>query len=201
MNRTSHLVVALALAAAVPTLALAQGATAGAVTAKAPNARLAAGEIEIRAKVVELDMARRLATLKGPKGNIVTLEVPAEVKNFDQVRLGDDVVVRYAAAVAARLEPAGSKSGIRERVESTSAASAAAGGMPGAAAQRTVEVLVVIQALDAKAGTATLRGAKRTVTVQVPPGVDITKLKVGDEVRAVIVEALVLNVERLTAGK
>ena len=32
-------------------------------------------------------------------------------------------------------------------------------------------------------------------------GVDITKLKVGDEVRAVIVEALVLNVERLTAGK
>lgn len=199
MTRTPAFVLALALAAAFPHAAQAQGAAAT-VTAKAPNARLAAGEIEIRAKVVELDMARRLATLKGPKGNIVTLEVPAEVKNFDQVRLGDNVVVRYAAAVAARLEPA-TRSGIRERVESTSAASAATGGMPGAAAQRTVEVLVVIQALDAEAGTATLRGARRTVTVQVPPGVDIAKLKVGDEVRAVIVEALVLNVERLAAGK
>jgi Cu/Ag efflux protein CusF len=200
MTRTPSLVLALALAAAFPHVALAQGAAAATVTGQAPNARLAAGEIEIRAKVVELDTARRLVTLKGPKGNIVTLEVPAEVKNFDQIRLGDDVVVRYAAAVAARLEPA-TRSGIRERVESTSAASAAAGGMPGAAAQRTVEVLVVITALDAKAGTATLRGAKRTVTVQIPPGVDIKKLKVGDEVRAVIVEALVLNVERLAKAR
>jgi len=161
---------------------------------------MAAGEVEIRAKVVELDMARRLATLKGPKGNVVTVEVPAEVKNFDQMRVGDDVVVRYAAAVVARLEPA-SKSGIRERVESTSAATAASGGMPGTAAQRTVEVLVVVQALDRKARTATLRGAKRTVSVNVPEGVDISKIKVGDEVRAVMIEALVLNVERVAAGK
>jgi hypothetical protein len=200
MNKTSHILIALALTAATPSLAFAQGASAGAAVGKAPNARLAAGEIEIRAKVVELDSARRLATLKGPKGRIVTVDVPAEVKNFDQVRLGDDVVVRYAAAVAARLEPV-AKSGIRERVESTSAAGAAAGAMPGAGAQRTVEALVVIQALNAKARTATLRGAKQTVTVQVPPGVDITKLKVGDEIRAVFVEAIVLNVERVAAVK
>jgi hypothetical protein len=161
---------------------------------------MAAGEVEIRARVVELDMARRLATLKGPKGIVVTVEVPAEVKNFDQVRVGDDLVVRYAAAVVARLEPA-SKGGIRERVESTSAATAASGGMPGSAAQRTVEVLVVVQALDRKARTATLRGAKRTVSVNVPEGIDISKIKVGDEVHAVMIEALVLNVERVAAGK
>jgi hypothetical protein len=201
MTRVPSIVLALACAAAVPSLAWAQGASVAAAAGKAPGARMAAGEVEIRARVVELDMARRLATLKGPKGNVVTLEVPAEVKNFDQVRLGDDVVVRYAAAVAARLEPAGSKSGIRERVESTSAATAASGGMPGSAAQRTVEVLVVVQALDRKARTATLRGAKRTVSVNVPEGIDISKIKVGDEVRAVMVEALVLNVERVAAAK
>ena len=49
--------------------------------------------------------------------------------------------------------------------------------------------------------TATLRGAKRTVSVKVPEGVDISKIKVGDEVRAVMIEALVLNVERVAAGK
>jgi hypothetical protein len=200
MTRVPSIVLALACAAAVPSLAWAQGASVAAAAGKAPGARMAAGEVEIRAKVVELDTARRLATLKGPKGNVVTLEVPAEVKNFDQMRVGDDVVVRYAAAVVARLEPA-SKSGIRERVESTSAATAAAGGMPGSAAQRTVEVLVVVQALDRKARTATLRGAKRTVSVNVPEGIDIRKIKVGDEVRAVMVEALVLNVERVAAGK
>lgn len=201
MTRVPSFILALACAAAVPNLAWAQGASVAAASGKAPGARMAAGEVEIRAKVVELDMARRLATLKGPKGNVVTVEVPADVKNFDQVRVGDDLVVRYAAAVAARLEPAASKTGIRERVESTSAASAPAGGMPGSAAQRTVEVLVVVQALDRKARTATLRGAKRTVTVNVPEGVDISKIKVGDEVRAVMIEALVLNVERVAAAK
>ena len=62
-------------------------------------------------------------------------------------------------------------------------------------------MLAIIQALDRKAGTATLRGAKRTVTMALPEGVDITKLKVGDEVRAVFMEAMVLNVERVAAGK
>jgi hypothetical protein len=117
------------------------------------------------------------------------------VKNFDQVRVGDELVVRYVTAVAARLEPA-TKSGIRERVESSVAASAAAGALPGAGQVNQIEVLAVIEALDRKARTATLRGVRRTVTMDVPAGVDIAKLKVGDEVRATYVEAAVLGVER-----
>jgi Cu/Ag efflux protein CusF len=200
MNRLSRIVIALASAVAIPTAACAQGTAVTTIKSKGPDSRMAAGEVQIRAKVVELDMAHRLATLKGPKGNLVTLEVPAEVKNFDQMRVGDEVVVRYIAAVAARLEPA-SKSGIRERVESTTAASAAPGALPAAGAQRTVQVLAVIQAVDRNAGTVTLRGAKRTVTIAVPEGVDIRKLKVGDEVRAEFTEAIVLNVERVSAAK
>ena len=192
--------VVLALVSALPVAALAQSAAVGAATAKAPNVRMAGSEVEVRAKVVELDMARRLATLRGPKGNLVQVDVPADVKNFDQVRVGDELVVRYVTAIAAKLEPA-SKSGIRERVETTAAASAASGALPGTAAGRTVEVLATIQSLDRKAGTATLRGVKRTVTLKVPEGVDITRLKVGDEVRAVFVEAAVLSVERAPAAK
>ena len=154
----------------------------------------------MRAKVVELDIARRTATLLGPRGQLVAVDVPAEVKNFDQVKVGDELVVRYLTAVAARIEPA-SKSGIRERVESSGGGTAAAGAMPGAAQGRTVEVLAVIQSLDRKAGTATLRGPRRTVTLAVPEGVDITKLKVGNEVRVVFVEAVVLSVERAPATK
>jgi hypothetical protein len=161
---------------------------------------VAGAEAELRAKVVELDMARRSATLRGPKGRLVTVDVPPSVKNFDQVRVGDELVVRLAAAVAARLEPA-TKSGIRERVESRAATSAAAGALPGADQVNQIEVLAVIEALDRKARTATLRGVRRTVTMDVPAGVDIDKLKVGDEVRATYVEAAVLGVERAVASK
>lgn len=198
MSRLPSLV--LACVFALPVATLAQSGTAAASSAQAPGVRMKAGEFEMRAKVVELDTARRTATLRGAKGKLVTVDVPADVKNFDQVRVGDDLVVRYIAAVAAKLEPA-STSGIRERVENTGAIAAPAGALPGTAAARTVEVLAVIQALDRKAGAVTLRGVRRTVTVNVPAGVDIAKLKVGDEVRAVFVEAAVVSVERAPAVK
>ena len=62
-----------------------------------------------------------------------------------------------------------------------------------------VLVLAVIQSVDRKARTVTLRGATRTLTVGVPESIDVAKLKVGDDVRAVFVEAAVLSVERASA--
>jgi hypothetical protein len=192
MNRTASLLITCALA--LPAAAFAQGATATAATGAAPGARGAAGEVTVRARVVEIDKVARTATLRGPNGNVTTVAIPADVKNFDQVNVGDTLVIRHIMAVAARLEPA-TASGIRERVESNAVASAPAGGAPGVGAVRTVEVLAVVQDLDRKARTATLRGVHRTVRVSVPEDVDMSKIKVGGEVRAVITEALVLAVE------
>jgi hypothetical protein len=196
---SSSAVVASVIALSLPVAAPAQ-VTAVAATAKAPGERMAAAEVEIRARVVEIDKVRRTATLLGPKGKIVTVDVPPSVKNFDQVRVGDELVVRHLAAVALKLEPA-PKSGIRERVETTSTSSAAPGALPGAAEERTVEVLGTIQALDRKARTATLRGTSRSVTLNVPEGVDMTKVKVGDYVLASFTEATVISVERAQKAK
>jgi hypothetical protein len=192
MNRTASLLVTCALA--LPAAAFAQGASVAAVTGAAPGARGAAGEVEVRARIVEIDKVNRTATLRGPNGNVTTVAVPAEIKNFDQVKVGDMLLIRHILAVAARIEPA-TASGIRERIESSAAAAAPAGSAPGAAGVRTVEVLATIQGVDRKARTATLRGVHRTVRVSVPEGVDMSKFKIGDDVHAVITEAVVLAVE------
>jgi hypothetical protein len=201
MFKPLHIALAVAIAATFPATVLAQGTSATAVAAKGEGTRVAAAQVQVRARVVEIDTARRVVTLRGPKGNVVAVEVPAEVRNFDQIRIGDDLVVRHTTAIAAALEPARSNSGIRERIESASAASAPAGGMPGVAVGRTVEVLAQITALDRKARTATLRGAKRTVRVALPEGLDLSKVKVGDDVHAVIVESVVIDVEHVAAKK
>jgi Cu/Ag efflux protein CusF len=200
MTRFSHIVLACACACALPVSALAQGASVNTAVLKAPDTRGKAGAIEVRAKVIELDMAHRIATLRGPKGKLVTVDVPADVKNFDQVRVGDELVVRYVAALAATLEPV-SNNGIRERIESSSQGKSAAGAMPGAAVGRTIEALMTVQAVDKKAGTVTLRGVQRTVTVETPAGIDLNKIKAGNSVRAVFTEAAVLSVERAPAAK
>jgi Cu/Ag efflux protein CusF len=197
MTRLSRIALACALTLALPLAATAQVAAVG-MAASAPGARLKAGEVTVRATVVEVDQATRTATLRGPKGQMQTLTVPPEVKNFEQVRAGDELVVRFMAAVAARLEKVES-TGIRQRIESSSSAVAAPGALPGMAAGRTVEVLAVLRALDKKTGVVTLRGATRTFSLVVPDSIDISKLKVGDEVRAVFTEAIAINVERPAA--
>ena len=194
MNPLSRVILAGAIALSLSQLASAQSAEVVAVAASAPGIRAGAAEIEIRARVVEIDRADRTVTLRGPKGNVVTVDVPPGVKNFSQMRVGDDVVVRHLAAVVAELEPVAKRTGIRERIETTETAQAPAGGMPGYAQMRTVEVLAIIQSINPKKNQVTLRGAKRTVTVDVPPSVDIKKLKVDDEVRVVFTEATVISV-------
>lgn len=198
MTRLSRLALACALTLSLPLAATAQVSAVGAA-ASAPGARLKAAELTVRATVVEIDQVNRTATLRGPKGEMQTIKAPTEMKNFAQVRVGDQLVVRYTAAVAARLEKVQS-TGIRERVESSSSAVAASGALPGVATGHTVEVLAVVKSLDQKNRTATLRGATRTMVLEVPANIDMSKLKVGDEVRAVFTEAIAITVER-PAGK
>ncbi|MEJ8846339.1 hypothetical protein [Variovorax rhizosphaerae] len=167
----------------------------------AEEIRATGGELVTRATVIELDKARRIAVLKGPDGTLSSFEVPESVKNFDQVRVGDQLVLRYVAAVATQLEPVAKNNGIRERIETTAEAKAPAGGLPGSGAARTVEVLAVVQSIDRKARTAKLRGVSRTVTVKIPDDMDVSKMKAGSEVRAVFTEAAVLSVERVAKKK
>ena len=197
MRPTAVLLITAALA--LPAAALAQSAAVSGGTVQAPGLRAGGTELSVRARVVELDAAGRTATLRGPRGDVVTVAVPAEVA-IDRVRVGDMLLIRYAMAVAAVLEPAASRSGIRERVESQASGTAPSGAAPGVAGRRTVEVLAVIQAIDRKARTATLRGVHRTVRVAVPEGVDMSRVKIGDEVRAVFTEAAVIAIEPAPRG-
>ena len=194
----SLMVLPAAVMAQAASSAAPKAANAAAVAVKASGVRAAAGEVEVSVKVVELDVVARTASLQTQKGKVIAVVVPDTVKNLEQVRVGDVVKVRYMAAVAAALEPA-SNNGIREQVESATKATAAVGNTPGVAGRRTVEVLATVQAIDRKAGTATLRGVRRTETVAIPEGMDISKIKVGDAVRAKFVEAAVLSVEPVVA--
>jgi hypothetical protein len=173
----------------------AQSATVSTAVNQNESVRVSSAVVEVRGRIVELDKTARTATVVGPKGRSTTLDVPETVKNFDQVQVGDEVVLRYAMAVAVSLQPT-KGTGIRERVDTTGAASAQAGSLPGVVGGRKVEVLADVAQVNTKAHTVTLRGVKRTMTLLVPEGVDIKTLKVGQQVRAVFVEAVVLDVQR-----
>jgi hypothetical protein len=81
-----------------------QSATATAKPGERPAA--AAGrEVTAIAKVTALDQKAKTITLKGPRGNSVTLDVN-NPDQFKVVKVGDDVRVTYTEAVAISVEAA-----------------------------------------------------------------------------------------------
>lgn len=54
----------------------------------------------IVATVLEVDLKNRLLTVQGPKGNIVTVVVPADVTAFDSLKKGDKISAEYGEAIA-----------------------------------------------------------------------------------------------------
>jgi hypothetical protein len=54
----------------------------------------------IVATVVDINTESRLLTVKGPKGNTVVVQVPADMKAFDSLKKGDKITAEYGEAVA-----------------------------------------------------------------------------------------------------
>ena len=166
---------------------------AATVTAKAPGKAAAMNVVVVKGKVEAIDAATRTVTVRGPQGNTVEIPAGPEVKNFDRIRVGDIVALRYVEALALELKKGGA--GVRERTETTAQDRAKPGEMPAVAAGREVKVTADVTAIDAKKQLVTLRGPQRTVDVKVRDPEKLKAVKVGDQVEVTYTEAVALSVE------
>ncbi|HEY6512283.1 MAG TPA: hypothetical protein VI032_09905 [Burkholderiaceae bacterium] len=189
----SFLIGVVAVAAAAAQAQQQPSAGGAAMIASAPGTATVAAGIKVTAIVQAVDKANRLVTLKGPEGNVFDIQCGPEVKNFDQIKVGDEVAVRYLEALTLTLKKGGGAP--REKVEAEDAAVAKPGQRPGVAAARKVTVMADVIAVDAAKQTIRLKGPKRTVDLPVKDPKQFAMVKVGDQVEATFVEAIALSVE------
>ena len=153
----------------------------------------------ISATVARIDAKQRLVELK--KGDEVrTIQVPAEVRNFDKIKVGDEVAVTYYEGLAAEFKKKGTGTPIGTVDATTGTARMPEGsGRPGAAVGNKVKTTVVIESVDKATHSVTFTGPAgmtRTVEVVDPKAQKfIAELKKGDEVELTYVEALAVTVE------
>jgi len=195
MNLKSTFALAL-VAATVSVTALAQqpAPAGGTVVVSEPGRAAAVRAVEISAKVVGIDKATRTVTLKGAKGETIDVVAGEEVKNFDQIKLGDFVVARYAQALSLELKKTRrDASGVTVREE---AAKAQPGERPAVAGARQVTALADVVVVDPKKSTITLRGPRgNIVTLDVQNPDQFKVVKQGDQVEVTYTEAVALSVE------
>ncbi len=180
---------ALAILGASPLLAQ-QPAQPPAATAR-PAVGAAASATAI-ATVEAIDQKTREVTLRKEDGELVTLVVSEEARNLPQVQKGDRVTVVYKVGLVVALGPPGKEP---VRVEDTQAARAPLGEKPGGVIQQTIAVTATVVAINLSTRTVTLKGPRQTIDLPVASDIDLSKVKVGDQVGAVYQQSLALNVE------
>jgi len=181
-------------AATLPALAQTKpAANAAVLAASAPGQATLAATVSVSASVEAIDKATRQVTLKGPKGKLNTVTAGPEVRNFEQIKVGDIVTVRYVEALTLTLKKGGKE--LRSMTETPGAARAAAGERPAGVVANQTEVTANVIAVDAATQTVTLKGPKQTVELKVPDAGQFNLIKVGDQIQAVYTEAVALSVE------
>lgn len=153
----------------------------------------------ISATVASIDKAKRLVELRA-EDESATIQVPPEVRNFEQIKVGDEVVATYYQGLAAEFKKKGESKTVGVVDATTGTARMPEGASrPGAAVANKVTTTVVIESVDRTTHSVTFvgpAGMSRTVDVVDPKARQfIDTLKKGDEVELTYVEALAVTLE------
>ncbi|MBO9646728.1 MAG: DUF1344 domain-containing protein [Pseudacidovorax sp.] len=185
-------------AVSIPAAAQKPAATADVAVATAPGKAIAAQSVKTSATIVGIDPATRGITLKRQDGKTVSTVLSEEVRNFDQLKIGDKVQVEYVQALALELKKGGG--GTPAITGGDALKRSEAGQKPGGQATRQVAVLADVVGVDKKHKILTLKGpAGNIVEMVVDDAENLKNIKKGDQVQALYTESLAVKVE--PAGK
>jgi len=152
---------------------------------------------EFTATVTALEKEQRLLSLQGEGGRAATVYVGPDVRNFDQIKVGDHVVATYQEAIAAAVTKP--DQAVRKAEFDTASQVSKPGEAPRAEVAASMIATVVIDAVDASTNTLTFRrddGMIRTVHVEDAGARKFIKgLKQGDQVTVTYTEALAISVK------
>jgi len=149
--------------------------------------------------VEAIDLQNRVVTLKDKDGNVWDLKVGERAKNLPQVKVGDQVVVKFYESIVVELAKPGSQ---LEVSTSESVSAAKTGAKPAGKVEKKVTVVANIETIDPRKTFVILKGPEgRTVKVKVREPKNLENVKVGDQVRITYTEALAISVKTVKKAK
>ncbi len=162
---------------------------------KSDESKLVVAETNIvKATVEDINHAKRELTLKDSKGDKHTMKVSKDVRNFDQVKKGDELAVGYYQSVAIAVAKPGDASAAPAQAEGVIIAEK--GQKPGGLAVQTTQKTATVEDIDYGTREVTLKGDDGNI-VKIKAGDRVKRLedvKKGDKIVATYTEALAVSV-------
>ncbi|MDD2738376.1 MAG: hypothetical protein PHR94_05545 [Methylomonas lenta] len=155
---------------------------------------LEGGMLVINATVKAIDKTNRVVTLQTADGKMNKIKCGPEVRNFAQIRVGDEVKTSLLETV--ELFVTGNEDPAAERV--TEAGRAPLGGKPGFAAVDAIEVRAAVVGINYQTREVTLQGPEGNF-INMIAGPEVRRLnevKIGDSVVARMTRAISIEVSK-----
>jgi hypothetical protein len=172
----------------------AQPPTTNTTMTTAPGMALAVQTMRANATVVGLDAATRTVSLKGGSGITYDVIAGPNVRNFDQLKVGDAVMAEYIQALSLELKKRGTSSSTQATVDQ-GVARTKPGQKPGLAGDRQITALADVIAVDTDKHLVTLRGPRgNQVDLNVQDPEQLKNIEKGDQVEVVYTEAVAVVV-------
>lgn len=153
--------------------------------------------VSVTARVQAIDLDKREVTVKGPLGNVVTLEVDKRVKRLNEVKVGDDITADYYIAFAAELrEPtAEEKANPLSLLQETGRAPITDD--PAGAELHIIRAVTTVEGLDRPTQSLTVKGPRGNYfTTRVKDPSVLQKMRIGDTIVVTYAEALAVSLEK-----
>jgi uncharacterized lipoprotein YajG len=152
----------------------------------------------VTATVEAVDLEKREVTLKGPRGNKVTLEADKSVKRLDEIKPGDLVRASYYQSIAAELREPTAEEKANPLVVEEGAAKTPHTEAPALGVARRATAVATIESVDRSAQTITVKGPRgKTVTAKVEKPENLEKMQEGKTIVITYTEALALSLEKV----
>jgi Cu/Ag efflux protein CusF len=150
----------------------------------------------MKATVQDIDYNKREITLKGPKGQSDTFVVSDQVKNFPQIKKGDEVNVGYYESVGIAIAKPGENLPATGRREAM--VTRAPGEKPGGVAVSVSDTTATVEDVNRDTREVTLKGPSGDIViVKVDPSVgNLQRIKKGDTLTITRTEALAISVDK-----
>ena len=159
-------------------------------TAGCANKTVTGEQSTITATVEAIDHGNRTVTLKGPKGNYVTIDVPASVTRFDSIKVGDKLTATYYENIVLNVQSRVRSPGTLPQAAVTKSDST----KPGATAAKQRTITAEITAIDMKVPSISFKGPNGwAYSSKVQDKDALSKVKVGDKVDITWTEALLVG--------
>ena len=147
--------------------------------------------VQFQGKFKSVDPKTRKVVITGPEGRELEAILGSEVKNFDQIKVGDIVTMSIMKVIVSDVKVL--NNGIKERQETISYSRAQAGDKPAGIIEHQVKIVADVLAIDTKNNTVTLKGPYKTVQVAVGPEI-LKGIKTGNQIEAVITQNIAVQV-------